>query len=1394
MALNYPSELEHAYNLLTNKLRKLNYNYPIGIESTQLVDKILTQLISTTEGYQKLSNKFNSLKTELDAEKKTCLPLRNENMKLVKENNELHLEMIKLREDFERKEISLTNAISKLDKEKQEMRYLITQKETHIKNIENDSEFLRKKLNEITEKVYGKNKKGIVNSNYNKMNKLLMNESNNPMNPIGKKQEIILSGGLEGSEFEFPNQVSKLFSEIKANKEEWANDIKAADERAIKFRADIKKAEETNKNLIAKIEFLEKQINYREQEIKRIGSSYSTSDNIEEIKMRYDTDTLRSQIDKLNSQIDFLNKENQKNEEIVKLHNNQCNIEELKKMEKNISQLKKDNEKLKKELVDLKNDNPNKNKTDGNTKNLNAQIRDLADCNNKNAGTVLEENLKIKKENLNINKQLEQTNNKLQDLQIENERLKQINNENNSYINTDRSALIKNLNMLKLEIQDLKKQIDESQNQYEQTNKQNESLKSELNLIKGKELLKNNDFESNPESRNKFFKEFSELANENKILRNKINELEEINLNFNKIHSKLSKENENFQKMNSALENKIGGLEDELSKHKYIQDNSMTSTQKLESQYAILDNKYQSLLSDNENLNNILEAKANLLKDAETKSEKYFNQIQICNETISNLQIEYKNLSKEFTDIMNKNKRLEDKVKSYEKDFNENKFIKEKLTDYEENAKNAKADKAIFEKENKVLRNELIKLNEEITSLKALAEENKNIIDILREDKKKLLKYLEDNSNNLLNLEEKLNNNSGISNHLEDLKTKNSDLSNKLISKISEIEKLNSELSIAEFEVKKKNNEIIRLKEILDSNKIESNAKIDEIKFLKEQIEKLKIEIIEKKISDNSTVSANLLELQEKYTQEKIKFDQANFSIKDLNEKFAKLSEEKDNLANKIANMTKLLAEADNTRAEMFSKIQQEINKSKFLENENIILKEKSEKNLAELLNLQDENKKLKTGISSLDQNYDLLNNEVDFKTEEISKLNLLVKNLQEANDELSKKLSVQLSKLSTESKRLADRESELKELRIINSRLQKENMEINTILQQKNIEFQHYNYEIKRLDDENSNLHEQILRMTKEMESLTLIKSQMEKNSEVIAQRYRSNELEFSELFNAFKEAEKENERLKKNLQIFINENKEAFNYIKQLENNLSNSMTTIQQNLIEKDSLLKKLEMMENFEHQQNEEIERLREKLENKISNEDKLKRNIELDQEINMNYENHTIQLQRKISELESEIRKYEETINNLNSRIEYLNHLNKKQEFDMNNLELILVDERKKLHNFDLHIQKLKDEKEKLKIENNQLMIKVSENSDLKNLKNKFSNDFIKNSNDDENNALKMLVHDLQNQLVSMQNDLKTVREENTRLLSERSIRENILSDRIFSASSPSNKSDSKAEN
>ena len=94
-------------------------------------------------------------------------------------------------------------------------------------------------------------------------------------------------GSIVPKELEFPADMNKPFRKFNLDKEEQANDKKTSVELTIKFRDEIKTLEDSIRNLISKIEFMQNKITQREQEIKRISSNYSVVLSVENISRLY---------------------------------------------------------------------------------------------------------------------------------------------------------------------------------------------------------------------------------------------------------------------------------------------------------------------------------------------------------------------------------------------------------------------------------------------------------------------------------------------------------------------------------------------------------------------------------------------------------------------------------------------------------------------------------------------------------------------------------------------------------------------------------------------------------------------------------------------------------------------------------------------------------------------------------------------------------------------------------------------------------------------------------------------------------------------------------------------------------------------------------------------------
>ena len=110
------------YTRVKKSLEVLGYNEPLGLDSVILVNRLLNDLINTTDSYKKLQDEKEKLSLELKNQGNLILPLRNENLRITKENNELHNQMIQLednRDDFKlllnQKELQIKNQQSEID-------------------------------------------------------------------------------------------------------------------------------------------------------------------------------------------------------------------------------------------------------------------------------------------------------------------------------------------------------------------------------------------------------------------------------------------------------------------------------------------------------------------------------------------------------------------------------------------------------------------------------------------------------------------------------------------------------------------------------------------------------------------------------------------------------------------------------------------------------------------------------------------------------------------------------------------------------------------------------------------------------------------------------------------------------------------------------------------------------------------------------------------------------------------------------------------------------------------------------------------------------------------------------------------------------------------------------
>lgn len=126
---------ERKFSQLKKRLESLNYTQPLGLESVPLCERILNDLIKTTEGYQAIKKRNDDIKSSHDKILIEMNPLMTQNQKSSIEIDSLQKELVHIKEDNDKKETQFRITIKNLENEKDDYRALLSQKEGILKSL-----------------------------------------------------------------------------------------------------------------------------------------------------------------------------------------------------------------------------------------------------------------------------------------------------------------------------------------------------------------------------------------------------------------------------------------------------------------------------------------------------------------------------------------------------------------------------------------------------------------------------------------------------------------------------------------------------------------------------------------------------------------------------------------------------------------------------------------------------------------------------------------------------------------------------------------------------------------------------------------------------------------------------------------------------------------------------------------------------------------------------------------------------------------------------------------------------------------------------------------------------------------------------------------------------------
>jgi hypothetical protein len=144
-----PAATAKRQSLLARKLSALNYTLPpttLTAPLTSLLESLFTDLVSTTEAYENLQTKEEGVAHELSKAQAQVFPLRKENARLLRENNQLHLELIKAEDETGKTKQSHELELSGLKQEIGEAKFLSEQKDASLAKARAEADHLKLQL------------------------------------------------------------------------------------------------------------------------------------------------------------------------------------------------------------------------------------------------------------------------------------------------------------------------------------------------------------------------------------------------------------------------------------------------------------------------------------------------------------------------------------------------------------------------------------------------------------------------------------------------------------------------------------------------------------------------------------------------------------------------------------------------------------------------------------------------------------------------------------------------------------------------------------------------------------------------------------------------------------------------------------------------------------------------------------------------------------------------------------------------------------------------------------------------------------------------------------------------------------------------------------------------
>ncbi|ETE64800.1 Centrosomal protein [Ophiophagus hannah] len=276
--------VERKFVNLRKRLDQLGYRQPLGVESLPLVEKLFSDLVHTTESLRSTKLSAGKIEKECSNFDVVLEPYREENARLTRENNELHLEVLKLKEQLEEQVKDLKATLRKFEHENSDMKFLNNQYIHKMRSLEKENKAKTDKIQQLQEK----NLQAVVQT------------------PGGKKRNIPFRRQRMQIDQPVPPSGIGAYPVPQPNDPYIADLLQVADNRIHELQTEVDDMQEKLEIAEREMKNYSKQVELRDNEIERLAVALDGGRSHDVISLEAKSRSNEKIIDHLNLQVEFL--------------------------------------------------------------------------------------------------------------------------------------------------------------------------------------------------------------------------------------------------------------------------------------------------------------------------------------------------------------------------------------------------------------------------------------------------------------------------------------------------------------------------------------------------------------------------------------------------------------------------------------------------------------------------------------------------------------------------------------------------------------------------------------------------------------------------------------------------------------------------------------------------------------------------------------------------------------------------------------------------------------------------------------------------------------------------------------------------------------------------------